>query len=116
MVEYIAGNTIKQSATLYTNKSLDDVMVIPVSSILIAYIADKKRNKVVVQPVQILSTDDGNDWQNGVVTAVFKSSDTASLRQYDGDTLWIAIRVQHSSSYTTFKQQIKAVKMPIIVV
>ena len=117
-MDYIAGDTIKQGATLYKNKATDTVLDIPTdgSATLIAFVADPKRRKVIIPAVSILKTDEGNDWPNGGIYFTFDQAKTGVLANYDGDEIVVAVRLTINLKHKTFKQYVKAVKMPLNIV
>ena len=115
MIEYIANDTIEQSATLWQNKAAGEILAIPVdgSATLKAFIVDPKRNKLIVSAVPILHTDTDNDWPNGEIFFKFDQANTGVLSSYDGDQIVVAVRLTINNKNRTFKQSVKAVKMPL---
>lgn len=107
MIEYISGDTITQRATLYIDVDNNVPLVISNDHVLNAYIVDYKRNKMVVENgiVNVIDAD------NGVIEVLFNSTQTESLKSYDGDILWLAVTLSLGINKITFKQRFKAVKM-----
>jgi len=114
MQEVIAGDTINLSGTLYSDIDNDVVYNIPTDGTitLTAFITDRRRNKTIVPAVQIAKTDPGNDWDNGIFKLKFTPENSQSLKAYDGDIVYLALRVKSNTDQTTFKRKLKAIKMP----
>ena len=114
--EYIAGDDIEQAATLYQNKATGEVLQIPSSATLKAYVTDPKRRKAIIPAVTILESDAGNNWPEGEVFFTFNKSATAILADYDGEEIKVAVQVTIDGKQRTFKATRKAVKMPLNVI
>jgi|GEM_PF-6567189 len=114
MIEFSSSDAIKQEIIL-VKKSTGERLNIPTdgSATLTAFVADTKRNKKIIDEAPILHTSDGNDWANGVCVAEFDASSAAALAKYDGDIIWLAVRVIINSKPKTLKAEVKAVKMPV---
>lgn len=111
MIDYIAGNTIYQQAILYSDIGSEQVFSIPDNAVVTAYVTDTKRNKIVIDSVQVYSNDTDNDWINGLISCRFDQTDTESLKSYDGKVLHVVFKVALNDDNIKFKQSIKAVKL-----
>ena len=83
---YITGDDLNipiQLATVDGNGTSTPFALSPTATVRAALIENQN---IVAGPVTIVDTDPGNDWPNGVVVAVFASTDTANLtpqKQYE---------------------------------
>ena len=91
---------------------VDDVPYpIPSGSTVTAFIQTINGSERILDDINILESDAGNDWTNGAISGIFNDTESAKLAAYNDKLLKIIVRITVGDITQSFVETVTAEKL-----
>ena len=81
---------------------------IPPDSIVIAFVQELNTTTKIIDDIEILENDTGNDWENGKINGIFSKAASAALSAYHNTMVTVCVRATINGHTETWTKPVMA--------